>query len=174
MAFSQFWAERIPFSRTYNEDWIWLLGCKALGAKVIRSKAQGIHAWTPHKPILKERLIREQFGEVFCEGLSLAYRESNELSDAYAKMRKPSFWNEVLDNEIRYLNGVIKKFLKVTNHKSQKIGDKKQLSKSLDVLKQAFSIVNEISPDSLVRYWVEYKTSTNSWRKIQKQIGKVQ
>ena len=65
LAFSTNWARRVPFSRTYNEDWLWLLHCQALSARLTRSGARGVQGVTAKKLDDEATLTQEQMGEVY-------------------------------------------------------------------------------------------------------------
>jgi len=105
LAYRQKWLMRVPFPRSYNEDWIWLTGCAWRGAIVARTNAQGTHAWSPMKHCKTSELEREMMGEVLSSGLQLAHASNAHIDDLCATARDPAFWQKMIRNEYKALDG---------------------------------------------------------------------
>lgn len=170
LAFSRSWVERLPFPRTYNEDWIWLMRCRALGAKLVKSRARGFHAWSPHVQIDKHRISREQFGEAFCEGWNYAFRRWKSPATVHRNLLQILYWAEILQDERRYLRRLAAMLTREANS-CEGIEAYDRLKTAVTTLNYANSVVEGIQPENLARLSDNYIRSSEQWNKLLQPIA---
>lgn len=162
--FRSSWAEKLPFSRTYNEDWIWILGCRFLGAELKTCGTVGVHAWSPLDPVLRECLLREEFGEVFCAGWCEALESQETLVLVRHQLGMARTWQSLIDDEIHYVdNEAIR--LADEARRLRKTGEQRVRS-AQDILYIARSVLNELEPDMLVRFATQHIDSWRVWGEV--------
>ena len=168
MAFSRRWIEQFSFPRAYNEDWMWLINCRSLGARLVRSQARGIHAWSVHKPLNEEQIQREQFGEVLCDGWASAGHDSPEWGGISENLRQTSFWSKILGEETEYFREVMDQLVDETNRRN--FQSDSRVIQTLDALRYVLSVMERIRPEGLLGFATKYIESVSTWREIVRKV----
>lgn len=171
MAFSKHCLKERPFPRVYNEDWIWLIGCRLLGAKLVRTEARAVHAWSPFKPILESEMHREQFGEVFCEGWAEAYSLWLDENIIEKNLGEPSYWEYILKEEKQYLFSKKEELLEDMERSTKNCKAKLLDHKGAKVLEKTLLIMDVLRPEELALFAMQYIKSFHMWRTIAKKMG---
>ena len=172
MAFSSYWASRIPFPRLYNEDWIWLRCCSMFGGQIVKSKVPAIHFNITPIEASKKTLYRELIGEIFFDGWNWACGNYKTRQYCYRILRGNKYWLDILVGQLRFINRIRANFLK------SKIGLSKYgplLHKFIStklIFDQVYSIVNEIKAEYMVQLTNEYVQSLMKWQHISSIIRK--
>ena len=170
MVFSTRWAARIPFPRTYNEDWIWMRHCSMLGGRLRKSQLRAVHLGLSKSAANYKYLYRESIGELFFEGWNWAYKDFGDSSHVYCVLKKESFWNDIIQWELKYINR-IKNSLTHNVKSCKKNRIKKQLQQTKRIIDKTYSIIKVIYPRKMVHLANNYIMDTILWRKTSRKIS---
>jgi hypothetical protein len=172
MAFSSYWASRIPFPRLYNEDWIWLRYCSMFGGRIVKSKVQAQHVNVTQINTNEETLYKELIGEIFFDGWNWAYRNYKTRQYCYRILQNNKYWLDVLAGQLRFINRTRVNFLK------SKIGLLKhhslpsQFISTKLIFDRVCSLVNGVKAEYMVQLTNEYIDSLVKWQHISSKIQK--
>lgn len=171
MAFSTYWAARIPFPRLYNEDWIWLRYCSMFGGRIIKSKVRAMHFYTSAIIMDEDKLYKEMIGEIFFEGWDWAYQNCKTRRCCYRVLRNNKYWADVICEELNYINKIKIGLMKATN-KYRKSHLLNQLRFKKSVFDRTCSMMKCIKSEYMVRLTNEYINDSINWQNIISRIRK--
>ena len=172
IAFTAWWAAKMPFPRTYNEDWLWLRRCSTLGAHLIQTNPRAYHCQSTMPLVSRKLLYRESLGEAFFEGWDWAYHNYRNPKYCYTVLRKESYWVDVIQEELNYLEKIKGIFIEGAKY-CQKNRIQKQLQQTHCIIDKAYSIIKTIQAKKMIRLTNDYIMNTFLWRKIAKKIQKI-
>lgn len=161
----QTWLERFPFPRTYNEDWVWLLRCRAAGASLESLNVKAQHASLPRDNPCDDSLQREQLGEVICEGWSLAHRRAVSAVQSHDKLTSQAYWHRILSRESAYLGRLLREL--VRDARAVQIDDgNEHLQEAIGLLNRCRTILGTLSAAKLASGAAREIAGTDSWRRL--------
>jgi hypothetical protein len=95
LAFSKTIARKTPFTRSYNEDWIWICRAQALGASVRSLRVWATHNRSQLHAPAAGRISREIAGEIYHAGWSRALLAAKSPRSQASRLRTRSFWRAI-------------------------------------------------------------------------------
>jgi len=150
------WAH-VPFMRVYNEDWIWALCCKCLGAQI-----QAFDHFATHRPPQLEAptlgvLRRQQFGEVLCCGIEEAIGENPKASRRCWQQKE--YWQRMRKEEAQYLQTFVSLHREVLTPSSMQ-------RKAMRTLDLAIQATGKVSWNRCLRLATSFESYHREWRRL--------
>lgn len=165
LAFSSHWAKLVPFPRTYNEDWIWMVGCSILGAKLLKTNARAIHLVSSRLFFSKEQTVREITGEAFFEGWNWAYRVNGLKRGCFKTVKDLAYWADILKHELAYARRLQRKYGIKTE------GVKRNASRMNNIFSEVISELKSMAPKRMLSLAHQYIGMSKQWEKLSTAIS---